>query len=247
MLRIGRAPGNPGRGERPGVQPERLAVGREELRRTVAGGGIELGAQRQVGKRVVGPARAGDPRRVRPGLGPGRDPLLDFLERRRAEELDAVARETAGHERGVGVVETGEDGRALRVDDGRLRTAIAHDLALAADLENLVAADRDRVGDRAEIVGGIHPGVVDDQIDRTAVVGALGADDEPGDERAGHDRDDEVSGKTRGHGGRPDSITPRAKVPLRWPLQSPNPARPPTRGWSGRSAWVRPSSSSSGA
>ena len=52
----------------------------------------------------------------------------------------------------------------------------------------------DGVGDRAVIVGGVDPGVVDDEIDRPAVVVALGADDEAGDERAGHDRDDEVSG-----------------------------------------------------
>ena len=99
------------------------------------------------------------------------------------------------------VVEPGQHRRALRVDHRRLRTAVAHDLALAADLENLVAADRDRVRDRPEIVGGVDPRVVDDEIDRAAVVVALGADDQAGDERARHDRDDEVSGKTRGHGG----------------------------------------------
>ena len=46
----------------------------------------------------------------------------------------------------------------------------------------------------AEIVGGVDLGVVDDEVDRAAVVVALGSDDQAGDERARHDRDDEVSG-----------------------------------------------------
>ena len=127
-------------------------------------------------------------------LRPGRDPLLDVLEGRGAEQLHAVARQAARDERHMRVVEAREDGGALRVDDGRLRTAVAHDLALPADAENLVAADGDGGGDRALIVGDVDPGVVDDEIDRPAVVGALGADDEAGDECAGHDRNDEVSG-----------------------------------------------------
>ena len=100
----------------------------------------------------------------------------------------------------MGVVEPGNDGGPLGVDDGGLRTAVAHDLALAADLQDLVAADGEGFGHRAEVVGGINPGVVDDQVDRTAVVVALSADDQPGDEGSPHDGDDEVCGKARGHG-----------------------------------------------
>ena len=86
--------------------------------------------------------------------------------------------------------------------DRRLRAPVAHDFALAADVQNLVAADRHRLGHRSEIVGDVDPGVVDDQIDRTAVVVALRPDDEPGDQRGGHDGDDDVGGEPRGHGRR---------------------------------------------
>src|SRR5213079_3163386 len=94
-------------------------------------------------------------------------------ERRRAVEADAVARETAFHQRRVRVVEASQDGATPRVDDRRLRTAVPQDFSLGADLQNLVAANGDGVGDRAEVVGDIHARVVDDEIDRAAAVVAL--------------------------------------------------------------------------
>ncbi|MNC90621.1 hypothetical protein D3C83_67410 [compost metagenome] len=94
----------------------------------------------------------------------------------------------------MSVVESRQHRAAFRVDDGRLRAAEAHDLALAAGLEDLAAANGDGVRNGAVIVGGVDPGVVDDEVDRAAVVVALGSDDEAGDERTRHDRDDEISG-----------------------------------------------------
>ena len=78
------------------VQPQRVAVAATaSCDRPIADGGVELRARRQIREGVVRPAASGDPRGVGVRLGPRRDALLDVFERRRAEQLDAVARQAA--------------------------------------------------------------------------------------------------------------------------------------------------------
>ena len=60
--------------------------------------------------------------------------------------------------------------------------------------EDGVAADGDRLRGRSERIRGVDLGVVDDEIDGPAAVVALGTDDQSGDERSSHDRDNDVSG-----------------------------------------------------
>ena len=88
----------------------------------------------------------------------------------------------------------------------RLRLLQPHDFAFAADLQDLVAAHRDGVRHRAEIAGEVDLRVVDDEVDGATLVGALRSDDQSGNQRRPDDGGDEDGGKTRGHGGRPDSI-----------------------------------------
>jgi hypothetical protein len=195
-----RPSGDARRRQRLRVQPERAAVLRQKLHGPVAHDRVELRARRQIREDVVRPAGARDPLGVRTRRGPGLDSLLDLVECLCAEQLHTVAREPAGDERRMRIVEPRNDRRSLRVDDGRLRPAVAHDLALAADLENFVAADGDGFRHRTAVVGGIDPGVVDDEIDGAAGVVAVRADDQSRDERRPDDGDDEESGKTRGHG-----------------------------------------------
>jgi hypothetical protein len=189
------------------VHPERLPVLREQPRRAVRDGRVELPARRLIGERVERPAAAHDPRRFGPRLGPRGETRLHLVQRIGAVQPHAVARESAGDQRRMRVVEPREHGAAMRVDDGRLRAAVAHHLALAADLEDLVAADRDRLRRRAEVVGGVDLRVVDDQIDRAAAVVALRPDDQASDERRPDDDGHQEGGKTRGHVLRADSIT----------------------------------------
>ena len=66
--------------------------------------------------------------------------------------------------------------------DHRLRAAQPLDLAVGADAKDLVALHGDGFGQIGRAVAGVDPPVDDDQIDR-AVVFALGADDQPGDQR----------------------------------------------------------------
>ena len=89
------------------------------------------------------------------------------------------------------VVEAGQDGGALRIDRRRLRPAQPEDLAVAADPENLVAADRHRLGHVPSASPVNTTRVVDDQIDRPVAVVPLRADDEAGDQRDGDDADDD--------------------------------------------------------
>ena len=173
-----------------------MAVLREEHRRPIARRGVELRARGQVREALVRPAAADDPRAERIRIG---DPLLHRLERLEAGQIDCLPRKTARDERDVRVVESGDHRRALCVDDGRLWTAIAEDLAVRADVQDLVPAHRDRFGHRPEAVGSVKLCVVDDEIDRAAVVVALRADDQARDERGRDDRDNDVCGETRGH------------------------------------------------
>jgi hypothetical protein len=69
----------------------------------------------------------------------------------------------------------------LRVDDGRLGSAQPVDFAIAADSQDLVSSNRDRLGHRPVAIGGIDCRVVHDQIDRPIVVVALGANDQSRD------------------------------------------------------------------
>src|SRR3954469_26018380 len=141
------------------------------------------------------------------GLGKRGDARLNFLERRDIVELDAVVREPAGNHRDVRIVEPRQHRAAARIDQHRLRTAIAHDLALASRLEDLVAADRDRLGHRPEVVALVYLCFAVGIVDRPSVVLAFRADDETGDESGANDGGYENAGEARGHGGSADSIT----------------------------------------
>ena len=90
----------------------------------------------------------------------------------------------------VGIVEAGHDGGAVGVDDLGLATAQAEDVAIAAHAHNLIAAHGNGFRHGASGIRRIDSAVVDDEIDRTVTVVALGTDDEAGDERGGDDPDD---------------------------------------------------------
>ena len=96
------------------------------------------------------------------------------------------------------VVEAGQHRAAVRVDDGGLRAAQALDFAVGADAEDLVAADGDGLGELGGAAG-VDAAVGDDQIDRAALVVALRADDEAGDERPGNDQDHDERREPRRH------------------------------------------------
>jgi hypothetical protein len=116
-----------------------------------------------------------------------------------AGEIDAVEPGSAGKEIRVRVVEARQYRSAARIDHRRLRTPQTHDLAFAADAQDLIAADRDRFSHRALRVGGVDLGVVDDDVDRAVTIVALGSDDESGNQRCRDDTDDDVGGKAGGH------------------------------------------------
>ena len=102
------------------------------------------------------------------------DAGLYLVDRDGVGEVDALEAEAAVDEVDVRVVEARQYRRALRVDHRRLRLAQTRDLALASDAKNLVAADGDGFGHRAVRPGGIHLGVVDDDVDRTVGIVPLG-------------------------------------------------------------------------
>ncbi len=79
------------------------------------------------------------------------------------------------------VVEAGHDRAALGVDDDGLRALEALNLAVRSDADDLVAANGHGFGEIAAAVGGVDLAVDHDQIHR-AIVFALRADDETGDE-----------------------------------------------------------------
>ncbi len=135
-----------------------------------------------------------DPAGVRVRIGPFADAGLHVVERVGAEQVDAVTREAAGDERGVRVVEPGQHRDALGVDHRGLRAAIAQDLAIGADVEDGVAANGDGFGGGPECVRGVDLRVVDDEIDGSAAVVPLGADDQAGNQGGGHDRDNDICG-----------------------------------------------------
>ena len=76
----------------------------------------------------------------------------------------------------VAVVEPGEHRRAVRVQRERVGTAQPLDVAVRADLEDLVGADGDRFRQLAAGSAREDLGVGDDQIDGAVFVGTLGPD-----------------------------------------------------------------------
>ncbi len=82
---------------------------------------------------------------------------------------------------------------ALGVDHDGLRAPESLNLAVRADADDLVAANRDGLREIAAAVGRVDLAVDDDQIDR-AIVFALRADDQTGDES---DPDNEGHGVSR--------------------------------------------------
>ncbi len=120
-------------------------------------------------------------------LGPDADRVLDLVDGGGVAEVDLIERQAAVDEVRVRVVEPGHDRAALGVDDDGLRALEALNFAVRADADDLVAADGDRLREIGAAIGGVDLAVDDDQIDR-AIVFALRADDETGDE--GHPDDE---------------------------------------------------------
>ena len=200
ILRLSR---NLGELERVRVDPRRMAVVADDLRRAIGDDRVELLPGRQAAaKRLRIPSTPKHPRRVGVCGRPGPDPRLHFVERVRAVQIDAIEAEPTGDEIEVCIVETGNDRRALGIDHRSLRTAEPHDLALASDAQNLVAADGDGFRHRAVRTCGIHLRVVDDHVDRTVGVAALRADNQSGDERRSDDSHNDIGGQSGGHTGR---------------------------------------------
>ncbi len=90
----------------------------------------------------------------------------------------------------VAVVEPGEHRRAVRVQRERVGTAQPLDVAVRADLEDLVGADGDRFRQLAAGPAREDLGVGDDQIDGAVFVGTLGPDHVPGDKGTDDDEND---------------------------------------------------------
>ena len=103
--------------------------------------------------------------------------------RRGVAEIDLIERQAAVDEVRVRVVEAGHDGAALGVDDDGLRALEALNLAVRSDADDLVAAHGHRLRQIGAAIGRVDLAVDDDQIHR-AIVFALRADDETGDERS---------------------------------------------------------------
>ncbi len=96
------------------------------------------------------------------------------------------------------IVEAGDDRPAPGVDGDGLRTLHPQDLAIAADLQNLVAADRDRLRQIGFDLAGENNRVVDDQVHQSVIV-TLGADNEAGNDGQAHDADNDEGGESCGH------------------------------------------------
>ena len=65
--------------------------------------------------------------------------------------VDVIHLEAAAEHVRVDVVETGDDGAAVRVDDRGLRTAQAFDLVVAADQRDPIPANGDGLPNRAAV------------------------------------------------------------------------------------------------
>src|SRR5918995_126098 len=96
------------------------------------------------------------------------------------------------------VVEAWQHRATVRVDHGGLGAAQALDFAVGADAENLIAADGNGLGERRGAAG-VHAAVGDDEIDQSALVIALRADDEAGDESPGYDQNHDERREPRRH------------------------------------------------
>ena len=124
---------------------------------------------------------------------------LDILDRRGICEVDPIESGTSVEEVEMRVVESRQDGGALRIDGRGLRPLQPQDLAIASDTEDLIAANRDSFSHRALVGGRIDSSVVDDEVHRAVAVVSLGADDQPGDQRDRNDGDNDECGETGRH------------------------------------------------
>ena len=177
-----------------------MAVGAQELRGSIRYEAIEqLSGREAVGEEVAVPAAAEHPWPVGIRVGPVLHPPLHVLDGGGLDQVDPVERHAARHQIDPRVVESRQDGGALRVDHRRLRALQAGDLAIAADLQDLVAADGDCFGHRSLGVRRVDPRVVDDEVYGAVAVVALRADDEAGDQRDRDDGDDDEGGETGRH------------------------------------------------
>ena len=93
----------------------------------------------------------------------------------------------------------GSTARAQGVEENGLRTAQTVDLAVAANAQDLVAANGDGFRRAARGVRRIHLGVEDNEVHRTVAIVALRADDEPCDQGCGDDPDNDVGSEAGGH------------------------------------------------
>ena len=99
----------------------------------------------------------------------------------------------------VGVVEAGDNGAPVSIDEHGLRAPQALDLAVAAHAQDLIASHGHGFGKPARPVRFVHLRVVHDEIDRPLIVVALRAHHQPGDEGDRHDSDDDVGSDARRH------------------------------------------------
>jgi hypothetical protein len=190
-----------------GVDPGRSGVRRHNLHGPIGNGLIQQLSRRLVGEFRFHPAACANPRVAGIRLGPCGQTPGDGVGGEDVVQIEHLERQPAVDEVEMGIVESGKDGRTLCVDDGRLRAAQAVDFAVAANAQDLVAADGHRLRHRPILVRGVDPRILDDEIDRAVVV-ALRASHKPGDEGRGDDSNDDVRSKagrhaTSGHGGKP--------------------------------------------
>ena len=145
------------------------------------------------------PAAAHHPRAIRTRGRPVSNARLYGVERQVLGQGDVVQAEAAVDEVYVRIVEARKERATLGVEDDRLRTAQAKNLAVAADTKDLVPSNRDRLCEGACPIGCVDLGVVDDEVHWPVGVVALRAHDQPGDQRGRHDSYDDVCGETGRH------------------------------------------------
>src|SRR5262249_24335777 len=116
------------------------------------------------------------------------------------------------------------------------------DVVIAANTQDPVSSHGDCGGCAFRRIAGVDVPVVDNEIDRPALVLPLGADNQSGDERDGHDGGHDKRGETSGHGtskrdsstrAAPETLSGLPSGPLRsTSLWKPHPAAgpPPRRG-----------------
>ncbi|GGY51269.1 hypothetical protein GCM10010363_35330 [Streptomyces omiyaensis] len=153
----------------------------------VGGGGVQLGhgGHPALGELLRRPA-ADDPHPLAPGR-PRRlfaehgEPFAEGGDAVPAQLQDVV--EAAADDVQVGVVESGDDAAAQRVDHAGRRTDVPGDGAVVADGEDPSVADGERPGRRVGRIARVDLRVADDEVGRVFLGGA---GHEPLDRHAGH-------------------------------------------------------------